>query len=123
MCDIKDENIKRKVSAFRASLYLLLNIITDIAVIITDWDPNTVYIWLLVFFNFHGCLQLSISIYLRYDSIILSILGFFGVGQVAPLFKIWKHIEDNDQYRQLNIKLLVHAIYFLYTHNQYYNIK
>eukprot|EP01084_Bolivina_argentea_P270200 459388_1 len=100
VCHIKDENIKRKLSAFRSALLLFLNIITDIAVISTDWNPKTVYIWLLVFFNFHGCLQLSISIYLRYDSYILSILGFCGIGQVGTLYKIWKHIGNNDQYRQ-----------------------
>ena len=101
VCNIKDENLKRKLSAFRASLLLFLNIVTDIAVIITDWNPNTLYIWSLLFFNFHGCLQLSISIYLRYENYLLGILGFFGVGQVASLFKIWRHIENNDQYRQL----------------------
>lgn len=102
VCDIKDENIKRKLSAFRASLLLFLNIVTDIGVIVTDWDLYSTYIWLLLFFNFHGCLQLSISIYLRYNSYILSILGFFGVGQVASLFKLWRHIEDNEQYRQFS---------------------
>eukprot|EP01083_Nonionella_stella_P007888 22696_1 len=100
ICNIRDERIKRKISAFRASLFLFLNVVTDIAVIANDWNLRSLYIWLLVFFNFHGCLQLSISIHLRHDSYILSILGFFGIGQVASLVKLWNNIEDNHQYRQ-----------------------
>ena len=100
-CNIKDEMVHRKLSLLRASLLLFFNIVTDIMVIINDFDSNTLYIWLLLFFIFHGCLQLSISIYLRYEDVLLSILGFFGLGQVASLFKIWNHIQDNQQYRQL----------------------
>ena len=100
VCNIKDERIKRKARSFRTALLLFLNILTDIIVIVTDWNPKTFYIWLLLFFNFHGCLQLSISIYLRYNELILSFCGFFGIGQIASLYKLWNDIGDNTKYRQ-----------------------
>lgn len=106
VCHVTDDNVKRKISAFRTSVLLFINTVTHLAVLVIDWNPGTFYIWLLLFFNIHGYAQLSSSIYLRYDSILLAVLGFFGVGQVGSLIKIWRHMENNQQYRQCVIHLL-----------------